>query len=150
MAQQKATESLEEFKRRADEAEKKIAELTKKLNNLQQQIDEKEAKSNLILGAPSSMGDDCQLNLRYLCERGARVQPNSEIVTKIAGGYHRTTYVEIQKQATKLASALSKNNINIGDRVGTFMWNNSRHMMLYYAVPSMGAVLHTLQNGGGG
>ena len=34
--------------------------------------------------------------------------------------------------------------ISVGDRVGTFMWNNGRHMTLYYAVPSMGAVLHTL------
>ena len=30
------------------------------------------------------------------------------------------------------------------DRVGTFMWNNQRHLEAYLAVPSMGAVLHTL------
>ena len=31
-----------------------------------------------------------------------------------------------------------------GDRVGTFMWNSSRHLEAYLAVPSMGAVLHTV------
>src|SRR5271156_595062 len=31
-----------------------------------------------------------------------------------------------------------------GDRVGTFAWNNRRHFELYFAVPCVGAVLHTL------
>ena len=31
-----------------------------------------------------------------------------------------------------------------GDRVGTFGWNTYRHLEAYYAVPTMGAVLHTI------
>jgi fatty-acyl-CoA synthase len=31
-----------------------------------------------------------------------------------------------------------------GDRVGTFLWNTQEHLEAYFAVPSMGAVLHTL------
>ena len=31
-----------------------------------------------------------------------------------------------------------------GDRVGTFLWNTQEHLEAYLAVPSMGAVLHTL------
>jgi fatty-acyl-CoA synthase len=31
-----------------------------------------------------------------------------------------------------------------GDRVGTFAWNNQRHFELYFAIPCIGAVLHTL------
>src|SRR6202022_3077748 len=30
------------------------------------------------------------------------------------------------------------------DRVATLAWNNNRHLELYYAIPCMGAVLHTL------
>ena len=30
------------------------------------------------------------------------------------------------------------------ERVATFMWNNDEHLVAYFAVPSMGAVLHTL------
>ena len=31
-----------------------------------------------------------------------------------------------------------------GDRVASFAWNGHRHMELYYAVPMIGAVLHTV------
>ena len=138
--------SLEDFRERAEQAEQQIEILKERLNTLEAQLTDAEAKSNLKLGAPSSMGDDFQLNLRFLCERGVKIQPDAEIVTRIADGkYHRMTYLQAQKTATQLASALSKLGINIGDRVGTFMWNNARHMCLYYAVPSMGAVLHTLK-----
>ena len=34
--------------------------------------------------------------------------------------------------------------LEIGDRVGTFMWNGSRHLEAYHAAAGMGAVLHTL------
>src|SRR5690606_11090125 len=30
------------------------------------------------------------------------------------------------------------------DRVATLMWNNSVHLAAYFAVPSMGAILHAL------
>jgi len=32
----------------------------------------------------------------------------------------------------------------VGDRVGTFAWNNYRHLEAYFAAPTMGAVLHTI------
>lgn len=31
-----------------------------------------------------------------------------------------------------------------GDRVGTLAWNSAEHLVAYYAVPCMGAVLHTI------
>src|SRR5207245_1156859 len=34
--------------------------------------------------------------------------------------------------------------IKAGDRVGTFLWNSQEHLEAYFAVPAMGAVLHTL------
>eukprot|EP01084_Bolivina_argentea_P116904 207645_1 len=137
--------SLDEFKRRADLADEQIKTLKERLSALEAQNEISESKSNLVLGAPSSMNDAYQLNLRYLCERGVEAQPNSQIVTRIADGqYHTITYADAQKVATRIASALSKLGVKVGDRIATFMWNNSRHMCLYYAVPSMGSVLHTL------
>lgn len=47
-------------------------------------------------------------------------------------------------RADQLAAALARLGVAEGDRVGTFMWNNHRHMEAYLAIPSMGAVLHTL------
>ena len=46
--------------------------------------------------------------------------------------------------AEKLAAALKRLGIRPGDRVGTFCWNNQEHLEAYLGIPSMGAVLHTL------
>ena len=47
-------------------------------------------------------------------------------------------------RAEKLAAALTRLGVQRGDRVGTFCWNNQGHLEAYLAIPSMGAVLHTL------
>ena len=59
-------------------------------------------------------------------------------------GVHRQSYVETRARACQLAHALRRRGIAIGDRVATFMWNGRRHLEAYQALPSMGAVLHTL------
>ena len=48
------------------------------------------------------------------------------------------------ERAERLARALRRLGVGDGDRVGTFAWNNQEHLEAYLAVPSMGAVLHTL------
>jgi len=57
---------------------------------------------------------------------------------------HSITFAEVGDRADQLAAALARLGVAEGDRVGTFMWNNHRHMEAYLAIPSMGAVLHTL------
>ncbi len=76
--------------------------------------------------------------------RGAKLDPNEEIVTLLDSGTHRQTLKTTWDRANQLAGALVANGVKIGDRVASFMWNNYRHLELYQAVPSMGAVLHTL------
>ena len=76
--------------------------------------------------------------------RGAKLDPNEEIVTLLEGGTHRQTLKTTWDRANQLAGALKSHGIEVGDRVASFMWNNYRHLELYQAVPSMGAVLHTL------
>jgi len=76
--------------------------------------------------------------------RGAELDPNEEIVTLLADGTHRQTLQTTWRRANQLAAALTAHGINQGDRVASFMWNNYRHLELYQALPSMGAVLHTL------
>src|SRR5205085_8304788 len=44
----------------------------------------------------------------------------------------------------RLANALRGLGVDADQRVGTFMWNNAEHLEAYLAIPSMGAVLHTL------
>jgi len=79
-----------------------------------------------------------------LMDRGARVAPDEEVVTLTGQGVVRQSYAETRARACQLAGALREHGIQIGDRVASFMWNGFRHLELYQAVPSMGAVLHTL------
>lgn len=60
------------------------------------------------------------------------------------GGYRATTYRELGEQVARLAHLLREIGIEGDERVGTFMWNNTEHLAAYLAIPSMGAVLHTL------
>lgn len=84
------------------------------------------------------------LLMSRLLDRGAKVAPNEEIVTATETGVRRQTYLETRNRAHQLAHALADAGIEIGDRVGTFMWNGSRHLEAYHATAGMGAVLHTL------
>lgn len=88
--------------------------------------------------------DTYQLNLKHLLDRGAFMQPDNLIITKIGNGYHQVTYREHMAKTKKLASALSKWGLKIGDAVGTLLWNSSWHLHCYHALSCMGAILHTL------
>ena len=85
-----------------------------------------------------------QLLMHKLIERGAIVAPNEEVVTATADGVRRQTYRETRARSHQLAHALANAGIDIGDRVGTFMWNGSRHLEAYWASAGMGCVLHTI------
>lgn len=84
------------------------------------------------------------LLMHRLLDRGARVAPDVEVVTATADGSHRQTLAETRRRACQLAGALAAEGIRPGDRVGSFCWNNHYHLEMYQGVPSMGAVLHTL------
>ncbi len=84
------------------------------------------------------------LLLSRLMERGPLLCPEEQIVTRTENGLHRYTYADLRRRSHQLAHALAASGVEIGDRVASFLWNNHRHLELYYAVPSMGAVLHTL------
>src|SRR5215813_1499692 len=88
---------------------------------------------------------DLPLQISRLLEHGTTVHGASEVVTWTGEGARRVTYAELGKMAAQLAHALRDDLGVTGDeRVATFMWNNAEHMAVYAAVPSMGAVLHTL------
>ena len=84
------------------------------------------------------------LLMSRLLDRGATVAPNTEIVTATHAGTRRQTYERTRDRAHQLAHALANAGIEAGERVGTFMWNGSRHLEAYHATAGMGAVLHTL------
>ena len=91
------------------------------------------------------MMDDYPLSLTALVERGELFTPGRKVVYRRPdGNVHRTTMGECAGRARRLGSALAELGIGAGDRVGTLMWNQPEHLEAYYAVPLMGAVVHTL------
>ncbi|PZS25214.1 MAG: long-chain fatty acid--CoA ligase [Pseudonocardiales bacterium] len=90
------------------------------------------------------MQDDFPLTITAILKHGSSVYGRSECVTWQGDKARRATYAEVARNAERLAAALTKLGIGTGDRVGTFCWNHQEHLEAYYAVPCMGAVLHTL------
>src|SRR3979409_445834 len=82
--------------------------------------------------------------LQHVLWRIERLHQHKEVVTKREQGVHRMTNAEMVPRINRLAGALKRLGIKTGERVATLAFNNSRHLELYYAVPCMGAVLHTL------
>jgi len=92
----------------------------------------------------STMQDDFPLTITAILRHGASVNGRSECVTWLGDRGRHTSYAQIGRNAQRLAAALTALGIRAGDRIGTFCWNNQEHLEAYYAVPCMGAVLHTL------
>jgi fatty-acyl-CoA synthase len=92
---------------------------------------------------PSTM-QDFPLSIVAILRHGQRVYAQSECVTWTDTGTRRASFAEVGAGAARLANALASLGVERGDRVGTFCWNSQEHLEAYLAVPSMGAVLHTL------
>ena len=85
------------------------------------------------------------LLISSLIVHAERHHGDREIVSRrVEGDIHRTTYKEISGRSRRVAQALGKLGVKMGDRVATLAWNGYRHMELYFGVSGSGAVLHTL------
>jgi fatty-acyl-CoA synthase len=91
------------------------------------------------------MMDDFPLTLTAVVERAEQLTPDRKVVSRRPDGQiHRTTVGECALRARKLAAGLSELGISDGDPVATLLWNQPEHLELYFGIPLMGAVLHTL------
>ncbi|MGB2419687.1 MAG: long-chain-fatty-acid--CoA ligase, partial [Luminiphilus sp.] len=84
------------------------------------------------------------LGVKTLHRFGARHFGSSRVGDYDGQQIHWRSYADIDAGSARLANALTRLGIVPGDRVGTFMWNSTQHLETYLAVPSLGAVLHTL------
>ena len=88
---------------------------------------------------------DVALTVPAIVAHAAAVHGDREVLTargpqQISG----VSYHELGQRAARLANALREIGICGDERVATLQWSNQEHLDCYAAVPSMGAVLHTL------
>jgi fatty-acyl-CoA synthase len=88
---------------------------------------------------------DYPLTLTHFFERTQKLFPKKILGTRVPGeGLVKYTYADFCERTARLAGALAALGVDKGDRVGTLAWNSHRHLEVYFAVPLMGAVLHTV------
>ena len=87
---------------------------------------------------------DVPLTVTALMRYGTSAFADREVRTWTGDSSRSQSYGETGARAAKLAGALRGLGVDGDQRVATLMWNNSEHLEAYLAVPSMGAVLHTL------
>jgi fatty-acyl-CoA synthase len=67
--------------------------------------------------------------------------PDREIVYR---GTLRLTYRDLHRRVAQLANALDRLGVRPGATVGVMDWDSHRYLECFFAVPMMGAVLHTI------
>jgi len=82
------------------------------------------------------------LTLPTLFQRGARLAPESTVVSAMPDGPVRRRWPQVLEDARRTAGALAGAGVGRGDRVGTLLWNDHVHLDLALATPLAGVALH--------
>ncbi|HHW77838.1 MAG TPA: fatty acid--CoA ligase [Xanthomonadaceae bacterium] len=81
------------------------------------------------------------LLIKNLLANPVRQFPDQEIVY---GDFKRQTYHDLGERVSRLASGLAGLGVRRGDTVAVMDWDSHRYLECFFAVPMMGAVLHTV------
>jgi fatty-acyl-CoA synthase len=84
---------------------------------------------------------DYQLLIKNLLLCPVVDAPDQEIVYR---GTFRYTYRELHQRIKRLAHALTALGVKPGDTVAVMDWDSHRYLECFFAVPMIGAVLHTI------
>ena len=88
---------------------------------------------------------DWPLVIPNILRRAGQFFPEKEIVSRRGdGSIVRSNYGEVEKRVHRLMNVLRELGVQPGDRIATCAWNHQKHLELYFAVPAVGAVLHTI------
>ncbi len=81
------------------------------------------------------------LLIKSLLLSGVRYEKNREIVYRDQLRYSYATFVE---RVARLANVLTEMGVKAGDTVAVMDWDSHRYLECMFAVPMLGAVLHTI------
>ena len=87
---------------------------------------------------------DSQLTVQGILRHGATVYGESRVAGFDGEQVRRTNFEKVASRIERLAAALRGLGVRPGDRVATFCWNTTEHLEAYFAIPSLGAILHTV------
>ncbi|WLH14818.1 fatty acid--CoA ligase [Pseudomonas hefeiensis] len=91
---------------------------------------------------PAAQGaHDYPLLIKSLLLSGVRYQPDQEIVYSDKFRYN---YRDLLERVNRLANMLSAAGVKAGDIVAILDWDTPRYLECFFAVPMLGAVLHTV------
>lgn len=91
----------------------------------------------------STMQDDFPLTIPFILRHAEVRHAPTRVAIVTEDGIRATTIGETVGRIHRLSGALRALGVAAGDVVGTFCWNTGPHLEAYFAVPSLGAVLHT-------
>lgn len=92
-----------------------------------------------IIPTPSAY--DYQLLIKHLLRTPLLYAADQEIIYR---DQRRYTYAEFGRRVARLAGSLAALGIRQGDTVAIMDWDSHRYLECFFAVPMMGAVLHTV------
>ncbi len=88
---------------------------------------------------------DYPLLVHTIIDHAALNHGEREMVTRgVEGPIRRCTLADVRRRALRVAKALEREGVKLGDRVGTMAWNTERHVEAWFGVMGIGAICHTL------
>jgi len=88
---------------------------------------------------------DYPLTLSAIVRRAEALFGHKHVTSRLPDkSIQRHSYAQVIDRARRLAVALRGLGVQPGDRVATLGWNHHQHLEAYFAIPTIGAVLHTL------
>lgn len=91
--------------------------------------------------SPTEQAHSTPLLIKNLLLSGVRYEASQEIVYRDVSRYD---YVTFNERICRLANALTKAGVKAGDTVAVLDWDTPRYLECMFAVPMIGAVLHTV------
>ncbi|TAN20369.1 MAG: fatty acid--CoA ligase [Chitinophagaceae bacterium] len=95
--------------------------------------------TRIIQSTPSAYNPP--LLIKFILEQSTKYEPDNEILYR---DIFRMNYRTLNRRIAQMAHALTDAGIQAGDVVGVIDYDSHRYLELYFAVPMIGAVLHTI------
>jgi len=88
---------------------------------------------------------DWPLLVSKMLDHGALNHGEREMVTRsVEGPIRRCTLSELRLRSLRVAQALERDGVKLGDRIATMAWNTDRHVETWFGIMGIGAICHTL------